>query len=357
MQIAIVGGQVHADEADGCAAPWRPSATTAPSTSSARSSSTACAARLRPRDFAERCFKQIEGFGTYGFPESHATSFAHPRLRLGLDQMPLPGRVLRRDAQQPADGLLPAGPARARRARARGRGAPARRQRQRLGLHAGAGRGAEGPRTLRRAARPAPDHGAEEGGDRDAWSRRARGNGAQSVEQLGAIEGVSRRALERLAEADAFRSLGLDRREALWAVRGLDEAGLERTAPRLDRPRRCSRAIAATTSSTRSRRRAAAHGAPRAGGRGLPHHQPVAEGPPVRLLPPACCAGLGAIAAPSTAARRSPLNGRAHGRRPRAGAPAAGHGQGRRLPDPRGRDRHRQHRRLARRASRPTGAW
>ncbi len=28
------------------------------------------------RDFAERCFKQIEGFGTYGFPESHATSFA-----------------------------------------------------------------------------------------------------------------------------------------------------------------------------------------------------------------------------------------------------------------------------------------
>ena len=27
-------------------------------------------------DFAERCFKQIEGFGDYGFPESHAASFA-----------------------------------------------------------------------------------------------------------------------------------------------------------------------------------------------------------------------------------------------------------------------------------------
>jgi len=27
-------------------------------------------------DFAERCFRQIEGFGTYGFPESHAASFA-----------------------------------------------------------------------------------------------------------------------------------------------------------------------------------------------------------------------------------------------------------------------------------------
>src|SRR5215471_2309666 len=29
-----------------------------------------------PRDFAERCFRQIEGFGEYGFPESHAASFA-----------------------------------------------------------------------------------------------------------------------------------------------------------------------------------------------------------------------------------------------------------------------------------------
>ena len=29
-----------------------------------------------PQDFAESCFKQIEGFGSYGFPESHAASFA-----------------------------------------------------------------------------------------------------------------------------------------------------------------------------------------------------------------------------------------------------------------------------------------
>src|SRR3546814_12111467 len=28
------------------------------------------------RDFATRTFKQIEGFGSYGFPESHAASFA-----------------------------------------------------------------------------------------------------------------------------------------------------------------------------------------------------------------------------------------------------------------------------------------
>ena len=34
------------------------------------------AARGYDPDFAERCFQQIEGFGTYGFPESHAASFA-----------------------------------------------------------------------------------------------------------------------------------------------------------------------------------------------------------------------------------------------------------------------------------------
>ncbi|MEP2927131.1 MAG: error-prone DNA polymerase [Bauldia litoralis] len=33
-------------------------------------------ARGYSRDFAERCFRQIEGFGEYGFPESHAASFA-----------------------------------------------------------------------------------------------------------------------------------------------------------------------------------------------------------------------------------------------------------------------------------------
>src|SRR4029453_4658479 len=34
-------------------------------------------ARGYPGDFAERCFNQIKGFGEYGFPESHAASFAH----------------------------------------------------------------------------------------------------------------------------------------------------------------------------------------------------------------------------------------------------------------------------------------
>ena len=34
-------------------------------------------ARGYKSDFAERCYKQIEGFGSYGFPESHAQAFAH----------------------------------------------------------------------------------------------------------------------------------------------------------------------------------------------------------------------------------------------------------------------------------------
>ena len=59
----------------------------------------------------------------------------------------------------------------------------------------------------------------------------ARGNGFASIERLAAIAGVSRFTIERLAEADAFRSLGLDRRAALWAARRLDAIGARRTKP------------------------------------------------------------------------------------------------------------------------------
>jgi error-prone DNA polymerase len=41
--------------------------------------------------FAERCFNQIKGFGEYGFPESHAASFAQARLHLVLDETPPSG--------------------------------------------------------------------------------------------------------------------------------------------------------------------------------------------------------------------------------------------------------------------------
>jgi error-prone DNA polymerase len=47
-----------------------------------------------------------------------------------------------------------------------------------------------------------------------------------SVEDVWRRSGVPVAALERLAEADAFAALGLDRRQALWRVRGLGEAPL-----------------------------------------------------------------------------------------------------------------------------------
>ncbi|WOJ88292.1 OB-fold nucleic acid binding domain-containing protein [Methylocapsa polymorpha] len=52
-----------------------------------------------------------------------------------------------------------------------------------------------------------------------------RAQGYDSIRDLWLRAGLSPGALETLARADAFRSLGLDRRAALWAVRGLNRAG------------------------------------------------------------------------------------------------------------------------------------
>jgi error-prone DNA polymerase len=52
-----------------------------------------------------------------------------------------------------------------------------------------------------------------------------RGTGFDSIRDLWLRTGLSPSVLERLAEADAFRSLGLDRRDALWAVRALRRSG------------------------------------------------------------------------------------------------------------------------------------
>jgi error-prone DNA polymerase len=52
-----------------------------------------------------------------------------------------------------------------------------------------------------------------------------------SVAELQHRTGLSRSALETLADADAFRSLGLDRRQALWAVKGLREVKLPLLMP------------------------------------------------------------------------------------------------------------------------------
>ena len=145
-----------------------------------------------------------------------------PGLRLGLGEVPPPGGLRLRPAEQPADGLLRPGADRPRRPRAR-RGRPAgRRERQRLGLHPGA------------AGRPAP--AASPSGSGCGWwqvspeaearailaARRAR-NGAPfaSVEEAARRAGVGRQALEALAGADAFAGTGASRRRAGWDARGV----------------------------------------------------------------------------------------------------------------------------------------
>src|ERR1700721_3961754 len=52
-----------------------------------------------------------------------------------------------------------------------------------------------------------------------------RGEDYDSVRDVWLRSGLSSTVLERLADADAFRSLSLDRRQALWAVRALDRVG------------------------------------------------------------------------------------------------------------------------------------
>lgn len=59
----------------------------------------------------------------------------------------------------------------------------------------------------------------------------ARDRPYRSVRDLWRRSGLSRPALERLAEADAFRSVGLDRRQALWDVRALHPQSAAETLP------------------------------------------------------------------------------------------------------------------------------
>ena len=63
-----------------------------------------------------------------------------------------------------------------------------------------------------------------------------RGDGYHSVRDLWLRSGLNVDEIEKLAEADAFRSIGLDRRAALWAVRALDGRSAAEKLPLFDRP-------------------------------------------------------------------------------------------------------------------------
>jgi error-prone DNA polymerase len=172
-------------------------------------------------EFAARCFKQIEGFGSYGFPESHAISFAllvyasawvkcfWPDVFCAalLNSQPMgfyqPAQLVR-DARdhgvevRPPDVMASAYDCTlepASKPRARGKRPPLKALR--LGL---------------RQVTGVSDKEA-------ALLVKARAAGARDPAAF-ARAGVSRRTLELLAEADAFASLGFDRRSALWAVKG-----------------------------------------------------------------------------------------------------------------------------------------
>ena len=191
-------------------------------------------ARGYPEDFAKDCFSQIEGFGEYGFPESHAASFAllvylsayvkcrYPDVFAAaiLNSQPMgfyaPAQLVR-DAAEHGVEIRP------------------------IDINASAwdnilepgGRGTPHPRFAKGAGDSKACHALRLGfrqidGFREDDARRieaTRGQGFDSIRDLWLRSGLSPAALERLALADVFRSLGLDRRDALWAVKGLRRAG------------------------------------------------------------------------------------------------------------------------------------
>ena len=209
------------------------------------------------QDFAERLVKQIEGFGSYGFPESHAASFAkiayascwlkchHPDVFCAalLNAQPMgfyaPAQIVR-DAREHGVRIepvcvnrsdwdttllpLPAG--------------------ERADERSEVGRGAviKGSVQHSPSPRPSPPRGegeerlplrlglrivlglsGEEAG-RILIARAARP--FASVEDVWRRTGVSRGTLEKIAQADGFHGLGLDRRQALWAIKALGEKPL-----------------------------------------------------------------------------------------------------------------------------------
>ncbi|KQN19322.1 DNA polymerase [Sphingomonas sp. Leaf33] len=222
-------------------------------------------------DFAERLVKQIEGFGSYGFPESHAASFAkiayascwmkchHPDVFCAalLNAQPMgfyaPAQIVR-DAREHGvvveavcvngsawdtiilSSSLPIG----------GEGGEEGRCLTETGIGGTAPLPALSPagRGLRKT--PARFAGSDADwadlrpirlglkivaglaeADADAiLAARAAGGPFASIPDVFRRARVKPAALERLARADAFRCFGHDRRQALWAVKALGEKSL-----------------------------------------------------------------------------------------------------------------------------------
>jgi error-prone DNA polymerase len=231
-------------------------------------------------EFAEKTFKQLEGFGSYGFPESHAASFAliayasawvkchHPDVFLAaiLNSQPMgfyaPAQLVR-DARAHGVEVLPPDvncSSWDTRLEAQSYPSPLKgRWPERSGGPDG-GAGAtlpwlsppplapplkeEGKRPflpvrlgLRLARGLSNEHGAR--------IVAARGEHPYaSIEELWGRAGVPVAALTRLAEADAYGSLRLNRRDALWAIKALSDDPLPLFAAADERENRLAPAIA-----------------------------------------------------------------------------------------------------------------
>jgi error-prone DNA polymerase len=174
-------------------------------------------ARGYERDFAERCYRQIEGFGSYGFPESHALSFALLVYASAYLKKRYPAAFCAALLNaQPMGFYAPAQIVGC----AREHGVEVRPVDV---LHSGWDNSLE-----RTAQRPAVRLGLRQvGGFKQAWAdaivaareRIGTGEPAQRIEALARAGGLPPRALRLLADADAFASFGPNRRQALWAVR------------------------------------------------------------------------------------------------------------------------------------------
>jgi error-prone DNA polymerase len=182
-----------------------------------------------PRDFAERCFNQIKGFGEYGFPESHAASFAHLVYVSAWLKCHYPAAFACALLNaQPMGFYAPAQIV----ACARDHGVEAREVDVNHSLWDCTLEPADETFALRLGMRQI-DGLREADANRIVEERGASANSIpprqgegefRDVRELWRRSGISRASLEKLASADAFRSLGLDRRQTLWEVRGLPKA-------------------------------------------------------------------------------------------------------------------------------------
>ncbi|MCW5700939.1 MAG: error-prone DNA polymerase, partial [Rhodospirillales bacterium] len=170
-------------------------------------------------DFAERCFQQIEGFADYGFPESHAASFALLVYVSAWLKCHYPAAF--------ACALLNSQPM--------GFYAPAQiigdARRHGVEVRPVDVNGSQWDCTLESIAGTVLRLGFRQVkglSPRDAEALvAARGDGFRSITDLWRRSGLAPAVLTTLARADGFGSLGLDRRRALWAVRGLDQAPID----------------------------------------------------------------------------------------------------------------------------------